>query len=80
MSLGSCFLAVLLRLGAGRMEEGPSDVAEGPRLMMESGCGGYGTEGDILDRGVFRMYCPCRFLRKMAEEGRHGFRINTANT
>lgn len=47
MSFGCCFLGVLLHLGAGRMEEGPSEFGEGPRLMMESSC--EGTEGDILD-------------------------------
>lgn len=49
MSLGCCFLGVLFRLGAGRMEEGPSELGEGPRLMMDSGCDGHVTEGDIRD-------------------------------
>ncbi len=50
MSLGCCFLGVLLRLGAGRMEVGPSEAVEGPRLMMDSGWEGQGTsDGDILD-------------------------------
>ena len=47
MSAGCCFLGVLLRLGAGRTEGGPT---EGPRLMMDSGWEGHGTsEGDIQD-------------------------------
>lgn len=50
MSLGCCFLGVLLRLGAGRMEGGASDDAEGSRLMMDSGWEGHGTsEEAILD-------------------------------
>ncbi len=71
MSLGCCFLGVLLRLGAGRTEEeGPSEAGHGPRLMMDSGWDGHGTsEGDILDFGVFRMYWPCCLLKKKAEEG-----------
>lgn len=50
MSLGCCFLGVLLRLGAGRTEEGPSQEGEGLRLMMDSGWSGHGiSEGPILD-------------------------------
>lgn len=42
MSLGCCFLGVLLRLGAGgRMDEGPSEAVAGPRLMMDSGWEGH---------------------------------------
>lgn len=50
MSSGCFFLGVLLRLGPGRMEEGPSEVGEGPRLIMDIGWEGHGTsEGEILD-------------------------------
>lgn len=56
MSLGCCFLCALLRLGAGWMEGEPSGGTEGPRLMRESGCEGYGSEGATLACGVFRRY------------------------
>lgn len=46
----------------------------GPMLMMDSGCEGHGTEGAIMDCGAFRMYWPCRFLKKMAGEGGNGLR------
>lgn len=68
MSLGCCFLGVFLRLGAGWMEEGPSDMGDGSRLMMDSGCEGHGADGDTLDWGVFTMYWPCRFLKGMGEK------------
>lgn len=68
MSLGCCFLGVFLRLGAGWMEEGPSDMVDGSRLMMDSGCEGHGADGDTLDWGVFTMYWPCRFFKEMGEK------------
>ena len=65
MSLGCCFLSALLRLGAGRIEVGTSEEAEGERLMMDNGWEGHRTsEEDNMDRGVFRMNWPCRFLKK----------------
>lgn len=68
---GCCAFGVFLRLGAGTMEDFPSEGGEGPKLMMDSGWESHGSSvGVILDRGVLRMYWPGRFWRERRGSGR----------